>query len=831
MQKLRSFAVYARNELEKLGTDPHSAKSGYIAMIVNRYALTHGMDICCDDGTIPQYIKQKFSADVSSADIFDAESMSWLYQYFVNTDRKNAVDAISGLEIDNSSVTAATQVFTPKWIVQYMIDNSLGRYWAEHTPCTAITEHLPYYIPHTAICNSPVDPEQITVFDPCCGCGNILIYAFDVLMLIYREAGADDATAARSIIRHNLSGADIDPYAAQLARFIITAKAFEYDKDILNSGITPNIEIMNNDTIGSLAYNLSPDSITAKKFDIVCTNPPYLARMSRELKDFASRHIRPYAKDLFTAFMYRGLEYCNDGGYMAYMTPNVWMFLTSHKNIRHYILDNTRICTLLELEKGSYFSEASVDICAFVVQNAPGEDEGVYINPDTGLRNLAAQQNALKAAVDCLRNGKKSKYVYRLANRYFQNTPERILLYRADENIVRLFEKKTIGDAFTVKQGMTTGNNKKFLRYWWQVPYGDIGFDLTDTVTAADSGKSWFPYNKGGKYRKWYGNNDYVVMYADDGKEMKEYTSRLPQGTWVRLKSREYYFKEAVTWSFISSSRFGVRYSPTGSIFDVAGSSLFGDNLEYVLGFLGSKVAFYLLQLINPTMNYQIRDIKALPYIYDTSVSSRVENLVTQCISIAAKDWNNSETSYGFVQNPVVAYGGLSLEKAVDGYINSAKADFDTMKQNETELNSIFIQLYGMNSTLEPGITDDDITLSMPDRQTALRDLLSYCAGISLGRFLPQGGINSIYTPAVMTVDQLCRRVQQYLTDTFGSFDEQYIASVLKVDEKNVLKNYFEGQFIKDHTKKYKNCPIYSINGKNIIYDIKEQNQCQNTQQ
>ncbi|MBQ7901510.1 MAG: N-6 DNA methylase, partial [Clostridia bacterium] len=510
MQKIKSFALYARSELEKQNVDPHTAKSGYIAMIINRYADIHGIGIHCDDSIIPQYIRQKFSADVTSADIFDVESLSWLYQYFVNIDRKNTVDAISGLETANRSIVAATQVFTPKWIVQYMIDNSLGRYWAEHRRNTSVTGQLPYYIHcDTSIKEKQLNPWEITVFDPCCGCGNILIYSFDVLMMMYREAGVSEAHAARSIVQCNLYGADIDIHAARIAKFAVMAKAFEYDKSIFDGSITPNIEVISNDGIGSLDYNISPHSVTARHFDIVCTNPPYLARMSRRLKDFTSRHIKPYSKDLFTAFMYRGLEYCTDEGYMAYMTPNVWMFLTSHNNIRHYILDNKHICTLLQLEKGSYFSEASVDICAFVIKNKKSDEPGIYINPHTGARTLDSQRSALLAAVNSLNSHTPCNDVYKRSAEHFSNIPERLVAYRTDSSVIQLFANPSIGDVYTVKQGMTTGNNKKFLRYWWQVPYSEIGFGCTDTADAAQSGKAWFPYNKGGKYRKWYGNNEY----------------------------------------------------------------------------------------------------------------------------------------------------------------------------------------------------------------------------------------------------------------------------------------------------------------------------------
>ncbi len=828
MQKLKNFAVYARRKLEECCSDSQSAKEAYIAMILGRFARIHNMDICFDHSIIPEYITQKFSADIPSADIFDVENITWLYQYYINADRKNVIDAIGGLETDNVRVAAATQVFTPKWIVEYMVDNSLGRYWAEAHPNSKISQMLPYCIPHPLSANTAsIKPEEIKFFDPCCGCGNILIYAFEVFMHIYREIGYDDADAARSILENNIFGADIDPCAGRIASFCLMAKAHLYCKDIFVSDISPRLEILSEEGVGSLTIGNNPHSVTSMKFHIVCTNPPYLSRMSKELKEYTKKHFKEYSKDLFTAFMYRGLQYCRDGGYMAYMTPNVWMFLSSHKAIRQYILKSKHICTLAELEKGSYFSNASVDICAFVIKNTVSDHKGIYIKPNTKKRSMDSQQKAVLDAVTSLKKGTVPEYVYLCNQSRYDAIPDNLLAYWADWATLSLFSGCTIGDKFAVKQGMTTGNNKLFLRYWWQVPYNDIGFDLDSTASAQESGKTWFPYNKGGKYRKWYGNNEYVVMYKDDGAMMKDYTSRLPQGTWVRLKSREYYFKESVTWSFISSSKFGVRYSPEGSIFDVAGSSLFGENLGYVLGFLGSKVAYYLLQLINPTMNYQIKDIKALPYIFDSNVFEKVSSITESCIAICAEEWNSRETSYRFFKNPVIQhFKGMPLEQALHKYITYRNACAAKLQHNETELNNIFIKLYGLEHILTPQVDREDITLPLEDEKSVIYDLISYCTGLYLGRFSEDGGINPHCIQGLVSADALASYIMDYLGKIFDSDAVEYICSVIGTDIGGYLKN----QFIKDHTKKYKNHPIYHTDGEIIKYDLGDTTLCQNIQ-
>ncbi len=797
INKIKSFAKYARNKADKAQLDTQNAKQGYINMIINGYCSVNGINMGLDDSIMPQSIKARFCSDFLCGADFDAENLSWLYMYFVNTDRKNTIDAISGLEIQSSEICASTQVFTPDWIVKYLIDNSLGKF------ATQGTHNLEFLIndgknpSHKNICD-------ITLLDPCCGCGNILLYAFDVFMQLYKQAGCSESNAAGMILKNNIFGADIDKYAAQLAEFSVLAKAYKYDNSVFESNILPNIFVLDkSDGTGSL------DRLPCKKqqFTVVCTNPPYLTRMSKPLKAFLNKKMKPYSKDLFTAFMYRGLEYTEQGGYLAYMTPNVWMYLTSHKSIREYIVLEKHICSLVQLQKGSYFAEASVDICAFVIKNTCGKD-GIYINLKSSKKGIDGQKNALKSAIADINNGKANANVYFKNQSDFNMHPEKLVLYTVGQNVLNLFNKPTIGDMYTVKQGMTTGNNKRFLRYWWQVPIDEIGFGYQDSEAAAKSGKRWFPYNKGGKFRKWYGNNDYVVMYQNDGEEMKEYTSQLPQGTWVRLKSREYYFKPSVTWSFISSTRFGVRYSPCGSIFDVAGSSLFADEYEYVLGFLGSNVAFFLLQLINPTMNYQIRDIKALPYIQSDEPKAKITQLVKECIQISKNDWDSFETSYGFAGNPLVkSYKGQNLEEAVSAYLESCSNRRKALAAYETEINTIFTKLYNLESIVDCEVAPDDVTLTPQSKKSIMEDLLSYCAGVALGRFTKSGICD---TSKSITIKQLCDFTNQFLRGNFK--DTEYISQVLGMP----IDEYFEKHFIKQHTKKYKGNPIYCIQNQRL---------------
>lgn len=786
IKKIKAFAQYARCIMDKTDFCSHDIKKGYINFIINGYCHIHGIGLSYDDSIIPQNIKQRFSADILSADVFDAENLCWLYQYFVSPDRKNTVDAISGLEIQNEEITASTQVFTPKWIVKYMIDNSLGNFYQKD---------LSYRISDNT---EKKDVKKITLMDPACGCGNILSYAFDLFVKMYECQGIKPCDSVSLILKNNIFGVDIDEYSARICKFLLMAKAYKYDKEIFLKNTDTNIFVVDDEY---MAGSLKGLPCKQKTFTVVCTNPPYLSRMSKPLKEFLNENMKQYSKDLFTAFMYKGIEYTQKDGYMAYMTPSVWMYLSSHKSIREYVLTKN-IASLVELKKGSYFSEASVDICAFVIKNS-ADTQGMYIKLKSEQAGLLGQQKAFEKAISDIKSGNTKQYTKNQSD--FSKHKDKLILCEATDSIYKLFNNKTIGDIFTVKQGMTTGNNKRFLRYWWQVPYSQIGFGFDSTNQAAKSGYKWFPYNKGGKYRKWYGNNHYVVMYENDGEEMKEYTSHLPQGTWVRLKSREYYFKPSITWSFISSTKFGVRYSPEGSIFDVAGSSLFADEYEYVLGFLASSTAYYLLQLTNPTMNYQIRDIKALPYIEDEKIKPKVKKLVKECIAISKEDWDSFETSYDFSESPLLKYKGIALKDAVEKYIDYRQRQKQKLIDNETQINKIFASLYGTYSLVET--TPDKVTLFEINKKDIVCDLLSYCVKVYFKNHFRDKA----------TVKSIADFSKQFIKDNFE--DDGYVTQILGKS----IDTYFETDFICDHKKKYLNKPVYNIKNGSLYKIIDNQ--------
>ncbi len=813
---LKNFAQNLRAELDKTTLSLSQKKDVYISVICDMYARKAGAEeFYLKKGSIPEDIKQKFSSDILSGELSHVEILGWLYQYFVDSDRAGTVDAIGGHDISDEKVSSATQVFTPEWIVKYLVDNSLGRVFCESGIQGFETE---YFLKNPVSERSINDIKNITFFDPSCGGGNILVYAFDVFMKAYSYLGYSPQESAENILKFNLYGADIDPFAARLCSFSLSMKAREY-----GAKSNANISCLDHLVAGTLTFD-DRVCILNRKYTVVCTNPPYLSKIGGDVKKYLNLNMKPYSGDLFTAFMYRGLQLCETDGYMAYMTPNVWMFLSSHKKIREYILDNKTIYSLFQLGKGAYFSEASVDICAFVIKNAKENKSGIYIRGENFPKNLASQSIALKNAVSVYNSGKKCEYVYVKDRDYFSHVPDRPLAYWVTENVHNAFKQKNIGDMYVVKQGMTTGNNKKFLRYWYKVPFDAIGFNMPDSIFAKKSGKKWFPYNKGGKFRKWYGNNDYVVLYENDGEEMKEYTSHLPQGTWVRLKSRDYYFKESVTWSFISSSHFGVRFSPVGSIFDVAGSSLFGDDLLYVLAFLSTKTAFYLLQVINPSMNYQIRDVKSLPFILDGDKKEYIQTLAKSCMEISKKDWDSQENSYGFSKDPLVILGkkGVSLKESIAEYIDLCQKRFDTILKNENEIGYIFAKNYSLIDDIDYRVYNEDITIRVPNEKELIQNLISYCVGCAVGRFdMSENGVLSC-NKKVLSLDYIADYVKNLLCSLFP--DSEYILNFS--DEKNLLDaiyKYIKKDFIKNHNKQYHNKPIYFKTDDMLLYDIEKE--------
>ena len=672
------------------------------------------------------FIAKMLSETDEKEDWQDAvQIIGWLYQYY-NDERKNEVINIYKGTVKKDDIPAATQLFTTDWVVRYMVDNSLGRYWIERHPESKLAEKLEFFVTpkngEIKHIDEFVKPEDVKFLDPCMGSGHILVYAFDVLMEIYKESGYTERDAAAMIVQNNLFGLDIDDRASQLAYFAVMMKARSYDRRFLSRGIKPNvlaikesngmgaavrdgltvdaemntisrylvdtfrdakelgsiITIEPKDYDGYMAYldgcdgqgQLSLDDadwlqnarpmlkalarqakVLSAKYPVVCTNPPYLNKIEGQLKKFVLDNYKDYSGDLFSVFTYRNLIFCKQDGYCGYMTPFVWMFIKTYEKLREFIIRNKSIATLVQMEY-SAFEEATVPICSFVLKNGKATENGLYFKLSDFKGGMDVQkQKVLEALVD-----KNCGYFYEADQSNFSQIPGSPVAYWASKTVLELFEQKCIDNYVLFRQGMATSDNNRFLRLWYEVLLTKENFNATDLRDAEQSNKKWFAYNKGGEYRKWYGNAEYVVNWENDGREMKAYTSTLTQGMNVRLKSREYYFKECISWSKISSGNIAFRFYPEGFAFDVAGCCIFdtGDYKNYFLGLLNSQLTVSLTKFLSPTLNYELDHLKKVPVIIDENKASNVNSIVRLNIEISKEDWDSYETSWDFKRNPLV---------------------------------------------------------------------------------------------------------------------------------------------------------------------------------
>ena len=676
------------------------------------------------------FIAKMLSETDEKEDWQDAvQIIGWLYQYY-NDERKNEVINIYKGTVKKEDIPAATQLFTTDWVVRYMVDNSLGRYWIERHPESKLAEKLEFFVTpkngEIKYIDEFVKPEDVKFLDPCMGSGHILVYAFDVLMEIYKESGYTERDAAAMIVQNNLFGLDIDDRASQLAYFAVMMKARSYDRRFLSRGIKPNvlaikesngmgaavrdglttdaamnaisrylvdtfrdakelgsiITVEPKDYDGYMAYldncdgegQLTMDDadwlqnarpilkalarqakVLAAKYPVVCTNPPYLNKMEGRLKSFVTENYKDYSGDLFSVFTYRNLMFCKQDGYCGYMTPFVWMFIKTYEKLREFIIRNKSITTLVQMEY-SAFEEATVPICSFVLKNGKTMENGLYFKLSDFKGGMEVQkQKVLEALAD-----KNCGYFYEADQSNFSKIPGSPVAYWVSKNAVQAFEtQKALGAIAEPKQGLATTDNNRFVRAWSEVDFNKIGFSYS-REKAAESGIKWFPLNKGGEFRKWYGNNDFIVNYQHDGAEIK--ASVLSKYTYLKtpdfvVKNQQYYFCENGTWSAISSGKISVRYSPKGFIISNAGMAIFCESrlLRYIIAFMNSVcVSDELLGVINQTLNFNAGDIEKLPLAFSDKMESIVISLSDDCIAKEKSDWDSYETSWDFKRNPLV---------------------------------------------------------------------------------------------------------------------------------------------------------------------------------
>lgn len=869
--------------------------------------------------------------------------VGWLYQYY-NTEPKEQVFANlkKNIKISAENIPAATQLFTPDWIVRYMVENSLGRLWSEGHPDFDKSEWK-YYLdeapqePQVAQQlaelrkgYAALTPEDIKCIDPCMGSGHILAYLFDVLMQIYRSAGYTDRDAAAGIVEHNLYGLDIDDRAAQMAYFVVMMKGCHYDSRFLRRHLNPHVYAiqesgeLTTDALGRLGKQestaralldefknakeygsiLQPKVTLAEldalqeqlrevdgasdmgsftdqfvvgqllrvlcplveqarmlvqKYDVVVTNPPYMggSGMNARLSDYVKKVYPDSKSDLFAVFIEHGNEMVKRAGFNCMVTMQSWMFLSSFEKMRVNALQTKTITNLMHMENmvmGIAFGTAVTVFQNVAVHGYKGTYNQIKLQD---IENDVPKQFPV--------SGNRFAQV---STDNFSKIPGSPVAYWASDTINKLFsldaELKKYAEP---RHGMSTGNNDLCLKLWHEVPNNEICFTAKNRDEFDKAGKKYAPYKKGGEYRLWYGNNDYVIAYSATLRKRMESLSG------YRASSTEYFFRPSINWSDVTSGKFGVRLSPNGFAFDGRGASMFcnEDIRFYLAALMSSKLASYFLDMLNPTLTFNIENIAAIPTIIDKEKKLDVDWKAEECYDCSKSDWDSFETSWDFAEHPLVKWShdlwdATSIGATMAYYYHGERPEvscpvelcyllwqgecndrFAKLKANEEELNRIFIGIYGLQDELTPEVEDKDITVRKADLGRDIRSLISYAVGCIFGRysldqpglayaggdwnpdqyhtFLPDADNVIPITDEEYFPDDLTGLFVAWVKKVFGAGSlEDNLAFIAKAlgtkgtSPRAVIRNYFLNGFYADHVKIYQKRPIY------WLYDSGKQN-------
>ncbi len=825
------------------------------------------------------------------------EIIGWMYQYYNSEPKDALINAKKQYHKDD--IPFVTQLFTSDWIVKYLTENTLGRYWKEANPEFSIPNDWKFYIDEVEDEKNPhkLSPENIKVFDPCMGSGHILVYSFELLMKIYDSCGYSQRDAAKLILEKNIYGLDIDKRAYQLAYFSLLMQARKYNRRILNSTININLACIedavkidstildklgkekiiaqklidvftNAKEYGSLLYldceteinelsvklkdlddkdeysnlidymdnsmiinTLKPlikqAEILSNKYDVVITNPPYMATkyMTPKLKQYISDYFSDYKADLFAAFMVRCNEFCNPEGHIGVLAPYVWMFIQSYEKLRKYIYDNMTFSSLVQLEYNA-FEAACVPVAAYTFRNKKTSlsFEAIRLSDFKGIN---VQEEKTLEAVE----NKNCGFRFTAYQADFCNIPGSPVAYWLSESFTDNFEKQKISDKYNPKFGMSTGNSEKFIHFWYEVNFKQFDYTSQNSDDAKKKNKSWYAIDKGGTYRKWYGNKNHAVWWKNDGADVKSCKK-------AAVRSPQLFFTPHVSWTLISSGKFAARFFEKGYALDTASNCLYfyGKPELYVLGLLNSIVADSYLAVLNPTMNFSCGVIGLVPYI--EKKHDDVNKIVLCCVTESKKDWDSFETSWDFKKHSLICYEADKVSVAFEMWEKECENRFNQLKANEEELNHIFIDIYRLQDELTPEVEDKDITVRKADLQRDIKSLISYSVGCMFGRYsLDEDGLayaggewdNSKYDTFIPDEDN-CIPItdEEYFEDDIvGLFcawlkkvygedtleeNLDFIANALGNKGKTsreVIRNYFLTDFIKDHIKTYQKRPIY----------------------
>ncbi|WP_338488266.1 BREX-1 system adenine-specific DNA-methyltransferase PglX [Ruoffia tabacinasalis] len=903
-------------------------------------------------GTIQDYTEILFPEGLLNTDSFvrkmtntevfpeedwnEVEIIGWLYQYYISEENERLISAKKAYKPDE--IPAVTQLFTPEWIVRYMVQNTIGKQWVEaHPEDRDLIDNWEYYLENTnpsaeeqeeldILVDSQLKVEDLKCIDPAMGSGHILVYMFEVLREIYIKQGYTNHEIPHLIIENNLYGLDIDERAYQLAAFSVVMKGMKFNngllRDIERNGLKLNLVAIEETSdfieediqflagktegksfekintfirqfkhakeIGSLLIIENFDEeflrkrletikgselnlleigiydkvinrfetlikqakILSETYDIYVTNPPYLGRKYQTVatKNYLDKNYDDVKSDLFSSFIVSSIKLTKEDGHIGFMSPYVWMFISSHEKLRNKIIADSTISSLIQLEY-SGFEGATVPVCTFTLRNNNKEISGEYIRLSdfVGAKQQPIKTKEAVASPDVT-------YRYTFNKNKFKQIPGSPIAYWANNREIAIYKDSiNLSEVAQPRQGLATGKNDKFLRLWYEVPLNEIGFNYYNREEAKISKLKWFPTTKGGSFRKWYGNKEHIINWENDGDEIRNFRNKSG-----KLRSRpqnlEYYFREGITWSTLSSSSASFRYHNNG-LFETKGSVIFPkeeNQFNYVFGFLNSKLVENFLLLTSPTLDFHEGPVGNLPFLYRNNIEL-INILVDKNVMKSKIDWDSYETSWDFKESPLIKYHDDTylLSESYNSWTKVTEERFNQLKENEEELNRIFIDIYGLQDELTPEVSDRDITITkiydeakdIPEeikgnqyvltKKDVIQQFISYAVGCMFGRYsLDEEGLvyaggefdTSRYetysvvedniipiTSDVYLEDDLVNRFIDFVETVYGKEtlveNLNFIAEALgqKKNEtaRDTIHSYFLKDFFKDHAKMY----------------------------
>ncbi|AKB74616.1 putative type II restriction enzyme methylase subunit [Methanosarcina lacustris Z-7289] len=873
------------------------------------------------------------NSKIPDKDWHAVEIIGWIYQDYIAPKKdKVFADLKKNIKISKENIPAVTQLFTPHWIVRYLVENSLGRLWMLNRPDSTLVDRMEYYIKPEQPNQQETDflkiksPEELKICDPACGSGHMLAYAFDLLYAIYEEEGYTPSEIPELILTHNLFGIEIDKRAGELAGFALTMKARSKDRQFFKKQVQPNICMLENvafeageleaymdefgrslfsadlqatlhqfkeaNNFGSLirpaetdvskilnlleSKKISKNSVLytthqkvlqalkqadylSPKYHVVITNPPYMGGkgMDNELKTFLQENYADVKSDLFSAFIIRNMDLALPKGQLGFMSPFVWMFISSYEKLRDFLINEKTITSLVQLEY-SGFDGATVPICTFTVENVNHpEFKGGYVR----LSDFRGAENQAPKTLEAIKNP-NCGWFCRASAADFKKIPESPIAYWASKGIMDSFKLPKLGEFLITREGMATADNDRFLRYWNEVSYNKVIHRCGSESESLILKGKWFPYSKGGTFRKWYGNNDFIVEYENAGYNIKNNVDPNTKRIRSHNYNGEYGFKEGITWSALSSGSFSIRYTPKGFLFDSKGAKGFTNTPFEMLGLLNSALANEYLKILSPTLDFKVGDIIQIPVVLDT-INKETKKRSLECVELSKIDWDSYEISWDFTTFPLLQpeYHQPTLAETYTTLRAHWKEMTLEMQRLEEENNRIFIEAYGLQDELTPDVPLSEITLTCnphyryTNNKTeeelekllltdTVKELISYAVGCMFGRYSPEkeglilanqrekladfnekvpgasflpdeDNIIPILDDEYYT-DDIVNRFKEFLKLTFGAEtlpeNLDFIAGALSKKggaSEKVIRDYFLKDFYKDHLKMYKKRPIY----------------------